>query len=498
MIGIKKVNEMKNKRLLFAILFLLPLAVTAQENEKKIGVRQATALVKQYYDAFSTIARNHGVGDVSEQAQQNLYRYCSNDRKLKIANEFYQMESLGIGPEAQLETFANFFWEMSKDKGMQFSYNIAGKPELRRDFSIEGKDTSTRFVMVKVDKRYVLNGKGWRYTDTVGVDLVNGLICQVTNSVFTSAMMIRHNDLTADQCLLRALYCYEHRDYDMAFTLLHEALKKDPDEEIMYLLGVMAHKRQGGFKQYPRKVCDYMALFYLNQSRKGRFWLSTNMNVDLSLHFADNETEPFIHNRMLAYNTSNRKVGYMNPKGKMIIPQKYSWGTSFDLQGRAYVTKKGVDSLFVIDTNGNRIESYSRWNRGLLNAIWVGEGDKNGIIDRRNRSWIVPMSDKIVDFWCYDKVLYMYMEKNNEGLYGLRRIDGKVMLPCEYKNILHVRVVYVNHSNSTFCKVKLLVNYDEAKVVSLLKDYENHISDIPEEKLEKIGKLITVVIDKWK
>ena len=469
-----------------------------------MAVGQAVALVKQYYDAFTTIAYNQGQGDVSYQTRKNIYNYCDGGKFLKIANDFYQMNEyylmgdMGAERHAQLESFANNFDKLSKKKGMRFSYRIVGKPLLRRSFSVDNDDTVTRYVMQMVEKVYDVGGKRWEYTDTVGVDLSKGLICQVTNSVCTESMLtMRKSDLSADQCLLLALASYERKDYNMAFQLLQEALKKEPDDEIMYLLGVMAHRRQGGFRQYPRKVCGYMALFYFNQSKKGRFWLSTNMNVDLSLHFADNETEPFIHNRMLAYNTSNRKVGYMNSKGKMIIPQKYSWGTSFDLQGRAYVTKKGVDSLFVIDTNGNRIESYSRWNRGLLNAIWVGEGDKNGIIDRRNRSWIVPMSDKIVDFWCYDKVLYMYMEKNNEGLYGLRRIDGKVMLPCEYKNILHVRVVYVNHSNSTFCKVKLLVNYDEAKLVSLLKDYENHISDIPEEKLEKIGKLITVVVDKW-
>lgn len=491
------------KKLLLSLWVLLPLAVTAQVEVKRMAVGEAVALVRRYYDDFVTIARNP-TEEEAFHAQKDLYRNCSEGKYLKVANEFYYMVTKGDGVEsgvdkhAQLESFANTFWELSNKKGLRFSYKITGKPELRHAFSMDNDDTNTRCVMVRVEKVYEFGGRKWEYTDTVGVNLAKGQICQVTNRVFTESMLTKKKgDLTADQCLMLALASYEHKDYDNAFDLLQEALKKQSEnDEIMYLLGVMAHRRQGGFKQYPRKVCDYMALFYLNQSRKGRFWLSTNMNVDLSLHFADNETEPFIHNRMLAYNTSNRKVGYMNPKGKMIIPQKYSWGTSFDLQGRAYVIRKGVDSLFVIDTNGNRIESYSRWNRRLLNAIWVGKGDKNGIIDRRSRSWIVPMSDKIVDFWVYDEVLCMYMEKNNEGLYGLKRIDGKVLLPCEYKNIRHVSYVY-NGGYSVFCKVKLLVNYDEAKLVSLLKDYENHISDIPEEKLEKIGNLITVVVDKW-
>ena len=491
-----------NKRLFFYVLFLLPLFVMAQVEEKKMTVGEAVTLVRTFYDAYAKCAQNQGADDESFKALHNLYPYCDGGRYMPIANEFYQMLNKGEGgedPYAQLSSFNTLFLKTSQE-GMSFSYKITGKPELKHAFSMDNDDTNTRSVLLKVEKVYGLRGKKWKYTDTIGVNLAKGQICQVTNSVYTEAMLTKgKNNLTAEQCFMLALASYERKEFDKTFDLLQEALKKQPEEEIMYLLGVMAQRRQGGFKKYPRKVCSYMALFYFNQSVKGRFWLCSNMGYCSYVYFADKETEPFSHNRLLALNTKSWKVGYITPDGKMIIPQKYTMGTSFDSQGRAYVREKDNSWLFVIDTNGNKVESYPA-GYICLNAIGLKTENEIGIVDRRSGSWIVPMSNQVVDIWTFKKsygyVLYMYMVKNSEGKYGLKRIDGKDLLPCEYRNIKPFSQSKEDYCDYLFCTVRLLVNYDEEKLDGLLKQYQS-MAAIPEKKLEGIGELITVDVRNW-
>ena len=511
------------KKTLFFLFWMVPLYMMAQQ---AMTSSQAEWLVKRYYDAYSTIARNHGKGDVSEQTQQSLYQYCINGVEFTVANEFYEMKGLGTMKHAGLRSFSNFFLDLSKGS-MDFSYELVGKPELRQKIADDKKDTGAIFAMVRVKKKYVLDGKIWEYTDTVGVDMRKGRICSVNNSVYPFIQAMQ--DATSEQLQAEALKEYSHKNYNLAFSLLQEALKKDPtDADVSYQLGVMTYKGQG-CRQYKKKVRDYMTEFYWLKSSKGRSRLSdenvysidyisglANCYRDLFDAYSGYENNPFLCNRLLAYDRKNARFGFINNEGKMVVPQKYKFALPFMDNGTTVVQDEN-NNIFLIDTVGkiiNLFSGYHYYKRNNYNRndwcdtqryIKIRINDAWGCMDRISGEWTLPVSrgaDSIFDICFQTPVAYRYKEN---GKCGLKSLNGEEILAATHKNITmltyHERDEDGNLKITTMgyeCTcVRVLYDYDEDELKKLQR--KSRTGEVSESELTKIGTVMEVkkIPGKW-
>lgn len=501
------------KKTLFFLFWMVPLYMMAQQ---AMTSSQAEWLVKRYYDAYSTIARNHGKGDVSEQTQQSLYQYCINGVEFTVANEFYEMKGLGTMKHAGLRSFSNIFMDLSRGS-MNFSYELVGKPELRQKIADDKKDTGAIFAMVRVKKKYVLDGKIWEYTDTVGVDMRKGRICSVNNSVYPFTLAMQ--DATSEQLQAEALKEYAHKNYNLAFSLLQEALKKDPtDVDVSYQLGVMTFNGQG-CRQYKKKVRDYLAEFYWLKSFKGRERLKNESTlgdnysyINLFNAYSGYEYNPFPYNRIVAYSRKTGKFGFLNSEGKMVIPQKYKMALPFMSNGTTIVLDENDNSL-LIDTAGRILEVYNNYYIWFRNSEYYREPEESklnwcdtqryvfikikdswGCKDRVTGDWMLPVSAEADSIFCkcfQAPVAYRFREN---GKFGLKSIDGKVILPAEHKNVTvlfyHERESYgdikISKSGFECICIRILYDFDENGYNELIKKYKK-TKEIPDTELRGIG-----------
>lgn len=143
------------------------------------------------------------------------------------------------------------------------------------------------------------------------------------------------------------------------------------------------------------------------------------------------------------------KVGYINPKGEIVVPLKYetdpfilNWG-EFDL-GLARIKIKG--KMGIIDSTGKRV----------VPAIFQEIGEFDGVLYpvKKNGKWgYADDKIKLQINYRYQKAYpfdakYARVMKNNA--WGLIDSLGKVALPIEYKRIMPSGGVYILENDSAF------------------------------------------------
>lgn len=496
---------------LVLVCMMVPMLLMGQHttNEKKAGndtqppmtEDEAVKLVRNYYEEYSTIARNKGRGDVSLNAQLRLLDtvyFANKDYKTKgemlIPNELRNVSlgrKEGEGSGSQLcqpiRSVSNNFIKLSQN-GMTFSYEIVGKPELRQ-MIVESGDASPMFAVVRVKKEYKYGNRVYKYIDTVGVHLSKRGISTVNNEVYPAIVAVNDKDATSDQLQMEALAEYGRRNLDQAYSLLQKALKKDPtDEDVSYQLGVMSYKGQG-CRQYNRRIRDYMTEFYWYKSKKGRTRLHRGENsyCDIFEVYSGLEYDPFPCNRMLIVEPNGKKCmyGFMSKDGHRAIRSEYAIAFPFMTNGTAVAHTKDWDWV-LIDTLGKIKEVFSdgfqcnreknvEWCDTVRYLYLMGKDSVWGCMDRITGEWLSPLSKGAKQIFSVLGVPIAYTVKE-KGMYGLRMLDRTNEIPATKKNILVLPCIEGTDSywkyreERPICRwLFVLCNYDENKLQEQLK-----------------------------
>ena len=130
--------------------------------------------------------------------------------------------------------------------------------------------------------------------------------------------------------------------------------------------------------------------------------------------------------------------GYLNKRGKEVIPLLYETASDFE-KGRAIVkTKDGNFQL--IDLTGKVLQSYTyayvgNYREGLL-VFKKSSAGKNGYIDEQGKTVIDPQFSNGESF--KDNRAIVSLSENNNDLYGVIDRTGHFVIKANYNQILYL------------------------------------------------------------
>ena len=481
------------------LLFLLMLfAVTWANAQSNLTLSEAKEIANTYYGSLQQMAK-HPIGDVAAESEIRLLNVLGFDNhgralfsELRVPDDLVDLS--GKHPEDDnsipVTTYIGAFLKIAGEKKIDFSYKVLsadyqpGRPEVYGE-------VPPLYARVMVQKTI----KSPRSTtvlinDTMIIHAEKKYITKIKNR-YLKLSMSNIDGMSIDELLFEAQSMYSNRRYDEAYKLYQKALEKDPkNAEASYSLGVMSFKGEG-CKQYPRKVRDYLVVFYWQKSEKGIVQLEINRN-ELNVRmrpFSGRESNPFPSNRLFAYNYKTEKLGYISAQGKMVIKQQYQYGYPFFTNGTAIV-KSEKNEWFLIDTMGRVKEFFQdvrelRGSKQLLILRYNNGKGVVGVINRNTGVWDIPFFYWIASsYWIEDETKCFKVKKDEK--YGVVSPKNDILVPLIYNNL--------NFVTHTMEGIIILCDYDESLYDQLLKKYEN-ASKIPNDELKKIGTLLTINVN---
>jgi len=480
------------KRLL--VLFMLSI-VTCTNAQSSLTLSEAKEIANIYYGSLQQMAK-HPYGDIRIENERRLFGIMGVDEngntiagRGEVPNDLVGLEGKQVEDNRplQIRSYITRFLRIAEEKKMDFSYKVLSNdyqpgPEMPE---IKKTDETPLFARVVVQK--TIKSSSFPMTqinDTMLINTRNRAIW-ITNK-YRKSSESNYKNKTINELLAEAQNMYSSKRYNEAYRLYQKVLEKDPRHaEASYSLGVMSFKGEG-CKQYPRKVRDYLAVFYWQKSEKGLDELGRlNNNLPERItSFSGLESNPFPSNRLLAYDRNKNRLGYISAQGKMAVEQQYKYAYPFFENGTALV-KSEKDEWFLIDTTGKVKDVYLGHNIPKSGQqLVVHKMGKSGVVNRKTGEWEVPFDYQITG-WDWEiigrgaGVLHYYVTKN--GKRGLISSKNDMIVPAIYDNLRSV-----DYKED---KITLLCNYDQSSYDQLLKRYEKDYK-IPVDELKRIGTIL--------
>lgn len=205
--------------------------------------------------------------------------------------------------------------------------------------------------------------------DTEGAFMYSG-----TNLFFVRGNQItRIEDFKDGNSLAKAIELYSAREYEEAFKLFRKLAYDDPTNyDAQYYTAVMEIKKQG-CDFLASKVRDLEAAWWITRGLVGnslkKEWSKERMaklyvrfgvdeeplpfnNVDRNFYISSLMTRQLVSEGLMVYKHKGR-YGFMDERGKMVVPCQYDLAYPFDKAGHALVAKGG--KVGYIDRSGNVI-----------------------------------------------------------------------------------------------------------------------------------------------
>lgn len=258
--------------------------------------------------------------------------------------------------------------------------------------------------------------------------------------------------------IIDALRYYNKGDYENAYYgFIQQINNSTADDDTYFYLGLMFRDGEKICKKlYPSSdLRDKLCAFYWMKSRRGRqacYYFGIHNYYHLDFNRISN---PFRCGLMTVYKGNGESYGYMNEKGKMIIPYKFKRAYSFSERTKLALVQSQESKWGLIRTDGsfalpaqyNELKLFSDGIyafRGLLN--W-GLTDVNGTI-------ILP--PKCTEIRPFQEELAAFKEGNKWGFIDM---SGKVTIVAQYDNVLNFssglsavvqdkRVGFINKNNN--------------------------------------------------
>lgn len=504
---------MKHRIFLVIALAALPLCAKGE----KLTLDEARKMAEFYYSALDSITAKP---DRATAIEMKIEEYFKRNTSFPVPNDLhfvYGNGSIGENTTIDARNYISYLQRIAEKGNILLKYKITHcdyltGPEL-------DKKADPMYVEVHIKRELFHNGQKLD-------DILDRMVIHRDNH--TPIIRNRYGGMRADvKTLIATAYSlYQQKEYDEAFRMFQTALELNPkDEDVSYRMGVMASKEQG-CKQYPKKIRKHLATYYFMKTLKGVNVLQQYYGIKLTfvqgkygehylaelakefdivgsgglwaLHDSEMSSlllsmsnnflvaplgkldyNPFIHNRMLAYDRKNRKFGHITTDGKVIgYAMTHDMALPFDSTGKALVLdvtymeyttaerlvykikEKGyyIRNLYFVDTNHNRLSEYYHPRKGVT---FFSDGRfvawNSMVYDR--------VSGKILDFGDTIDCIYQkpdaptLIRTHSQKGYGLSKIDAAFFFAPGFKNLWVI--------NWDSDKAYVAVNYDPTKAIKI-------------------------------
>lgn len=175
-------------------------------------------------------------------------------------------------------------------------------------------------------------------------------------------------------------------------------------------------------------------LLFAEQSDGTRVYYNTQGNEAFILSPELEPLSDFWDQRAMVRNRTTKLIGYINTKGVLVIPCKYSEGSSFS-KGVAYVAEGKSNESAFIDKAGNLLNSLTKTYDSEYNfsdGLALTYESKTGKVGFINKSGelVIPYEHAYARGFSNGLALV----QNSKGNYGYIDKTGKIVIPFQYKS----------------------------------------------------------------
>lgn len=271
---------------------------------------------------------------------------------------------------------------------------------------------------------------------------------------------------------ISGLKYYNDHQYKLAYeAFMKKITNETANGDTYFYLGLLLRKGKDIGIPYPQTVKDKLCAFYWMKCQRGRRALN---HYRMYTYYLDLGNYPslFNHGLMPVYKGEGVSYGFMDERGKMIIPYKYKFASRFYDEGIAIVQFSDGKWGF-IDTQGNPVGKRYSKIKGLSNGYSaVNDNGKWGYIDYHGKELIAP-TYKDVSHIAYNRFAY----QDDNGAWGCKDLDGNLILKPTFdifKGFTEpgVSIVGVKLSSDTFAyglvntdgQIVLPINYKDIQI----------------------------------
>jgi tetratricopeptide (TPR) repeat protein len=353
------------------ISFILPIQVLANGSLSKADERKAKDCVMSYYNLVSEYCADPNENIDCYQEILSLFVPKANSVYDDIAQyDDGLRNSDGEDVSAYLQKIAGLY--NRKDMRFNFKVNPQDAYEFERPVYKENKadiDNPVSLIYVTVKK-------------SISSNLTNTLTC---TEVFRLKNWQIERICPVELSTMDAEYFYNKHDYKTAYKLFTKAAESG-DDEAQYRLGMMLLYARG-CGDVPKRVRDKMCVFWLDKCVEG-YAVLNYLNVGYVPADFSGYKIPFSEDLMVIYEEKhgNQRFGFMNNKGKNVIPCVYTYVEQFN-HGIA-IAKNEEGRYGVIDKYGLIVVPFEYtkiepdYNGGMIKT-W--NGDFNNTIDVKDK-----------------------------------------------------------------------------------------------------------------
>lgn len=258
--------------------------------------------------------------------------------------------------------------------------------------------------------------------------------------------------------IIDALRYYNKGDYENAYYgFIQQINNSTADDDTYFYLGLMFRKGKDICKKlYPSSdLRDKLCAFYWMKSRRGRqacYYFGIHNYYHLDFNRISN---PFRCGLMTVYKGNGESYGYMNEKGKMIIPYKFKRAYSFSERTKLALVQSQESKWGLIRTDGSfALPAQYNELKMFADGIYAVRGMLNWGLTDVNGTIILP--PKYAEIRPLQEELAAFKEGNKWGFIDM---SGKVTIAAQYDNVLNFssglsavvqdkRVGFINKNNN--------------------------------------------------
>ena len=432
-------------------------ALSAQE-------QLAQNAVNKYYVCLQEYAQNPGSFELSQKVK-GLFDSDGN----VVFNDLYEIENGLIAKNQESDIDGYLATIMSLWSRNDQTLRITGKIDqttFHEENDPDYKEAGMKVVWVDAIKSISVSGQP--------IDDVRETF-KVKNGKIQSIRTPDKSTATID-----ALHYYNSGDYEKAYYGFMQQINNDiADDDTYFYLGLMFRKGKDICKKlYPSSdLRDKLCAFYWMKSNRGKkalhhFGIHTYYHPDFK-----RIKSPFCCGLMTVYKGQGEAYGYMDEKGKLVIPYIFKLGTSFYEKDRlAYVQDKdGLWGLIKPDGTFAMRPQYQELRRFSTGIYAIRKMQKWGLVNIEGNHILQPVYEEI-------RPLQEEMAAfKNNGLWGFLNSEGEVAILPKYENVM-----YFSSGLSAFLQNGCMGYINKENEVVIPAIYENVSSFVLGMKIAKV------------
>lgn len=485
------------KILLYICLLCLPSVAFAEQTLSAEQRQRVESAVKTYFERLARYAAEP-MGAEAGQISFDISEMFENRLDAPVYNDLVMLkDKTGIDASCTISDYLLSFGPLSEKYGYKFRItydSIVCHP------LVEPSNDNAMNALVYVRKHIDGGGVSETLVNVIRYNLNTDKLSYIEKSSFTTSdedinfLLENHYGYSTAKLSEMAARCFQEKKYKQAYQLYEQAAIRD-DMDAQYALANMLWKRQG-CDEYGLFATINMTKFWLKKiyfksengiTFNGRFNNSVEDMMDIvfqdeSTFYSNSEDRPF-NSGLMKYKVPDKELyGFINQKGEIVIPAKYSSASAFsdglamiNVNGKCgYITTTGEfaipakyenassfingtasvsladtvngkiqERFFVINKKGEQISEnfdYIGWrNRKEEMLIVAKRGNKYGFINglgkikipfiydaySRSRRWANTASDHITAI----------CQNGKWGFIDTSSSEGKIIVSPQYKEV---------------------------------------------------------------